>query len=106
MKHIYKRNDSWYYQFVVRGVRYNSAIGNVSKTVAQEYAEKLRLQILEGKLIERTKKAPRFGHYDSNSNVFTDAAGEYLTYYKANRKPSSAVRTGTSLTALAEAFGD
>src|ERR1039458_6681321 len=106
MKHIYKRNDSWYYQFVVRGVRYQGAIGNVSKTVAREFAEKRRLGILEGKLLQRCKRAPLLGRFDPKTNQFSHATGKYLDYYRVNRKPRSAIRAKTSLLSLTGYFGD
>jgi integrase len=105
MKHIYKRNESWYYQFTVHGVRYQGAIGSVSKTVAQEYADKLRLQAIEGKLLTRPIKSPVFGSFDSIKKEGTAFASDYWKYYVANHKPTSARRIATSLTALCPVFG-
>ena len=77
MKHIYKRGDSWYYQFTVKGKRFQGAIGEVSKAIATEVAEKKRVEALEGRLVERPIKAPLFGHYDAEKGQFTDAVEEY-----------------------------
>lgn len=105
MKHIYKRGDSWYYQFTVKRKRFQGAIGEVSKAVAKEVAEKKRIAALEGKLVERPVKAPLLGHHDADKGKFTDAAGEYLSYYQQNHKPHSAVRMRTSLRGLCAALG-
>ncbi|MGD0651087.1 MAG: hypothetical protein ABSA97_08105 [Verrucomicrobiia bacterium] len=50
MRHIYKRGDSWYYQFTVKGKRFQGSIGEVSKAVAREVAEKKRVEALEGRI--------------------------------------------------------
>lgn len=104
MKHIYKRGDSWYYQFTVKGKRFQGAIGNVSKAIATEKAEKKRIEALEGKLVERPLKAPLFGHYDVEKRQFTDAAGEYLAYYQQNHKLRSFQRMHYAMLALTESF--
>ncbi len=105
MKHIYKRGDSWYYQFTVKGKRFQGAIGDVSKAIAVEVAEKKRVEALEGKLVERPLKAPLFGHYDTEKGRFTDATGKYFDYYTQNHKPRSAERMEYALQALCGVFG-
>jgi integrase len=104
MKHIYKRGDSWYYQFTVKGKRFQGSIGEVSKVIAREVAEKKRVEALEGRLVERPIKAPVFGHYDAEKGRFTDAAGEYLDYYRQNHKPRSFQRMHYAMLALSESF--
>lgn len=105
MKHIYKRGDSWYYQFTVRGKRFQGSIGEVSKAVAREVAEKTRVAALEGKLVERPLKAPFLGQRDATTGQFGGAAGEFLAYYKENHKPSSTKRFGDCLVKLCAEFG-
>jgi integrase len=104
MKHIYKRGDSWYYQFTVKGKRFQGSIGEVSKAVAREVAEKKRVEALEGKLIERPIKAPLFGQYDAEKGRFTDSAEKYLDYYRQQHKPRSALRMHTAMVSLCRAF--
>ncbi len=104
MRHIYKRGDSWYFQFTVKGKRYQGAIGEVRKAVAREVAEKKRVEALEGKLVHRPLKAPLFGQYDADAGQFTDAAGEYLAYYRDNHKPRSFQRMHYAMLPLCESF--
>ena len=105
MTHIYKRNKSWYYQFTVRRKRYQGSIGDVSKAIAREVAEKKRVEALEGKLVERPVKAPLFGQYDAEKGQFTDAAGEYFDYYRQNHKVRSSERMEYALKVLCQFFG-
>jgi integrase len=105
MKHIYKRGDSWYYQFTVKGKRFQGSIGEVSKAIAREVAEKKRVEALEGRLVERPIKAPLFGHYDAEKGQFTDAVEEYHKYYQQNHKVRSAERMTYALQALCGVFG-
>ncbi len=103
--HIYQRGDSWYYQFTVKGKRFQGAIGAVSKAIATEVASKKRVEALEGRLVERPIKAPLFGHYDAEKGQFTDAVEEYHKYYQQNHKARSAERMTYALQALCGAFG-
>ncbi len=105
---VYQRGDSFWYEFVVLGVRHRGSIGKVSKGIAREVAEKKRIEALEGKLVERPVKAPLFGHYDPSTGKFSeeDAAGKYLAFYRANRKPSSTVRMEALLADLCGEFGN
>jgi integrase len=105
VRHIYKRGDSWYFQFTVRGKRFQGAIGEVSKAVAREVAEKKRVEALEGKLVERAPKAPLFGHHDTNTGKFTDGVGEYFEFYRENHKPRSGQRMHYALLPLCAEFG-
>jgi site-specific recombinase XerD len=105
VKHIYKRDKSWYFQFTVRGERFQGSIGEVSKTVAKEYAEKQRIAALEGKLVGRPVKTPLFGRYDAEKRQFSDSVEEYRKYYQQNHKPRSAERMEYALMALCEVFG-
>jgi len=104
VKHIYKRGDSWYFQFTVRGRRYQGAIGEVTRAVAREVAEKKRIEALEGKLVERAPKAPLFGRYDVEKGQFTDGVGEYFEFYQHNHKARSAQRMHYALLALCAEF--
>jgi integrase len=104
VKHIYKRDKSWYFQFTVKGKRFQGAIGEVSKAVAREVAEKKRVEALEGKLVERPIQAPLFGQYDAEKGCFTDTAGKYLDYYQQQHKPRSALRMHTAMVSLCRAF--
>lgn len=105
MNHIYQRGDSWYYQFTVRGKRYQGSIGDVSKPVAREIAEKKRVEALEGRLIERPVQAPLFGQYDAEKGQFTEAVEKYRKFYRQNHKPRSAERMEYALRALCAVFG-
>ncbi len=105
MKHIYKRGDSWYYQFTVKGKRFQGSIGDVSRAIAGEVAEKKRVEALEGKLVERPIKSPLLGRHDAEKDQFSDAAGEYMAYYNQNHKPSSTDRWRSALLHLCRAFG-
>jgi len=103
---VYKRGDSFWYEFVVRGLRYRRSIGKVSKGIAREVAEKKRIEALEGKLVERPVKAPLFGHYDPAKKTFSDAAGDYFAFYAAHRKPSAMGRYSFLLRRLCKSFGN
>jgi len=103
---VYRRGDSFWYEFVVLGVRYRGSIGRVTKGIAREVAEKKRIEALEGKLVERPVKAPLFGHYNPEKKEFTDAAGKYLDYYRANHKPHSVHRILSSLGLLSRVFSN
>lgn len=105
-KHIQRRGDSWHYQFTVRGERHRGSIGAVSKSAAMEVAEKTRIAILEGKLLDRPARTPWFGKYDSAKNQFTHSAAQYLAYYKKHNKPKSHQRMVTALIVLCPFFGD
>lgn len=104
MNHIYQRGDSWYYQFTVRGRRYQGAIGPVTKTVARELAEKKHGEAWERGLVVRPVKGPLLGQYDTEKKQFTGAAGDYLAYYVKQHKPSSALRMHTALKSLCPFF--
>ena len=103
---VYSRGESWYYEFVVRGVRYRGAIGNVTKKVAREVADKKRVAALEGKLVQRAPKSPLLGHWVAEKKIFTDGAGEYYKYCATNHKPTSLRRIETSLLQLCKSFGN
>ena len=105
MKHIYQRGESWYYQFTVRGRRYQGAIGEVSKAVAREVAEKKRVEALEGKLIERPLKAPILGQYDASVGTFTGAAEKFFSFYRENRRATSTRRAFSLLANLCREMG-
>src|ERR1700722_1472068 len=103
---IYKRKDSWHYDFWVRRKRYRGAIGSISKTKARQCHEKLRTEALEGRLIQKPLKAPMLERYSIEKSEFSDAAGQYLSYYKQHHKPRSALRMHTALVSLCRSFGN
>lgn len=104
-QHIYQRGKAWYYQFTVRGVKYQGTLGAVSKTAAREIAEKKRIAALEGKLVVRPVKAPLLGSYNAEKREFSDAAKKYLDWYKENRKASSHERFVSAMISLCRFFG-
>jgi site-specific recombinase XerD len=101
---VYRRGDSFWFEFQVHGVRYRGPIGKVSRRVAREVAEKKRIAALEGKLVERPVKSPVFGQYDATTRRFSGAVREYLDYYKQNHKTRSAGRAEYAMIPLCAAF--
>ncbi|MBI4639780.1 MAG: site-specific integrase [Candidatus Tectomicrobia bacterium] len=93
---LYQRGKSWYYDFVYRGQRYTGCIGLVSKTVAKEIEAKKKAEAVEQRYELPSKKPPP---------LFEVMAEEYLTYYRANRRPQSAQRHEVSYRALTRFFG-
>lgn len=103
---VFKRGNSYWYEFVVRGVRHRGSIGKVTKAVAREVADRKRIEALEGKLVKRHKKAPLFGHYVPDKDKFSDAAGDYFAFYAAHRKPTAMRRYSFLLRQLCRNFGN
>jgi integrase/transposase-like protein len=86
-------------------IPFQGSIGEVSKVIAREVAEKKRVEALEGRLVERPVKAPLLDRHDTEKDQFSDAAGEYMAYYQQNHKPSSTDRWRSALLHLCAAFG-
>jgi integrase len=93
---IYQRGRSWYYDFRYRGARYTGNIGPVSKTVAKEILAKKKAEAVEGRYELPSKKS---------SPVFEEVAEDYLTYYRANRRPRSVARHHLAFQVLTPFFG-
>jgi len=92
---IYQRGKSWYYDFVHKGQRYMGCFGHVSRTTAKGELARKKTEVIEGKLNPaKTRKSPRFEAF----------AVDYLEWSKANKKPRSYERDGTSLAALRPSF--
>src|SRR5262245_3826508 len=92
---IYQRGKSYYYDFVYKGQRCTGCIGPVSRTTAKEEEHRKRTEVIEQRLNPaKARKSPRFEKF----------AEEYLEWSKANKKPRSHERDGTSLVALRPLF--
>lgn len=92
---IYQRGKSWYYDFVHKNQRYMGCFGQVSRTTAKEELARKKTEVIEGKLNPaKSRKSPRFDAF----------AEDYLGWSKANKKPRSYERDGTSLVALRPFF--
>src|SRR5215510_12903363 len=92
---IYQRDKSYYYDFVYKGQRYTGCIGPVSRTVAKEEEHRKRTEVIEHRLNPaKARRSPRFEKFSE----------EYLEWSKANKKPRSYERDGTSLVALRPFF--
>ena len=92
---IYQRGKSYYYDFVHKGQRYTGCIGPVSRTVAKEEEHRKKTEVIEQRLNPaKARKSPRFEAF----------AEDYLEWSKANKKPRSYERDGTSLVALRAYF--
>ena len=90
---MYKRGNSWYSDFVLRGQRYKKSWGSISKTVAKEKEEQMRTKILEGKYKQKGKKM-----------YFETFAMKYIENARLNKKPGSARRNETSIKMLMPHF--
>jgi integrase len=92
---IYQRGKSFYYDFVHKGQRYAGCIGKVSRTTAKEEEHRKMTEVIEKRLNPaKARKSPRFEAF----------AKDYLEWSKANKKPRSYERDGTSLVALRSFF--
>jgi integrase len=90
---MYKRGNSWYSEFVLRGQRYKKSWGSISKTVAKEKEGRMRTDILEGKYKQNHKKM-----------YFETFAEKYIENARLNKKPSSARRNESSINMLMPHF--
>ncbi len=90
---MYKRGDSWYSNFWLRGERYQKSWGDISKTVAKEREHKFKTEILEGKHRQKTKRI-----------LFEVFSEKYLESARLNKKPSSARRNEVSINMLMPHF--
>jgi len=94
---LYQRGKSkvWYYDFVYKGTRHAGCIGQVSRTTAKEELARKKTEVIEKRLNPaKARKSPRF----------EDFSKDYLEWSKANKKPRSYERDGTSLVALRPFF--
>lgn len=73
---LYRRGDSWIYDFYCKGVRFTKNLGRVSRTVAKEEVAKAITKAAEGRL----ERGPVI-----EDLVFETAMEKYLEWYKANR---------------------
>ncbi len=88
---LYQRGKSWYYDFLYRGQRYTGNIGPVSRTVAKEIMAKKKAEAVERRY-ELPSKRP--------SPLFDVMVEEYMSYYRANRRPGSVRRHEMACRAL------
>ena len=89
---MFKRGNSWYSEFVLRGQRYKRSWGPISKTIAKEKEEKMRTKIREGKDKQKGKI------------YFETFAKKYIENAKLNKKPSAARRNESSIKMLMPHF--
>ncbi len=93
---IYKRKDSWYYDFQHQGERYTGSIGHVSKTVAKEEFARKKAEVIEGRLNpNRARKSPTFRQF----------AADYLDWARTNKKPTTVLRNQMAINALLPVLG-
>ena len=93
---IYKRKDSWYYDFRHQGERYTGSIGHVSKTVAKEEFARKKAEVIEGRLNpNRARKSPTFRQF----------AADYLDWARTNKKPTTVLRNQMAIHALLPVLG-
>ena len=52
---MYKRGNSWYSDFWYKGERYTKALGEISKTIANEDDRKFRTEVKEGRYHQKAK---------------------------------------------------
>ncbi len=77
---IYKRGKNWYIDFTFKGQRIRESIGP-SRKGAEKVIAKKKAEIAENKFLD-VRKEP-------DPVKFHEFAKEYLTWAKANKKPSS-----------------
>lgn len=77
---IYKRGNNWYIDFTYRGQRIRESIGP-SRKLAESVIAKRKVEIAEGKFLDKRKEPDPIKFYDF--------AKEYLQWAKANKKPST-----------------
>ena len=90
---IYKRRESWYIDFYVKGERYIEYLGKVSKTFAKEIAAQRRTELIEGRLRPRAKDP-----------LFEKFIDKYLAEVSINKAPKSYARDKTSADHLKRFF--
>ncbi len=90
---IWKRKNSWYLDFYVRGQRHTECLGKVSKTFAKEMAAKRRTELLEGRLKPKALDPP-----------FEKFIDIYLRTVSINKASKSHDRDRTSAAHLKEFF--
>ena len=71
---IWRRGNSWYIDFYVRGQRYTECLGMVSKTFAKEEAVRRKTALIEGRLRPKARD-PLFGTFSK----------EYMETVSANK---------------------
>lgn len=94
---IYRRGKVWRLDAWINGERYQLPLGKgISRTVALELASIERAKILKGEAgIGRKKK----------DIAFDDAAAEFITWAKANKRPKTAEGYESIVNRLKEFFG-
>ncbi len=92
---VYKKGNSWYIDYYLKGERKRQKIGP-SKKLALQVLEDVHVKIAKGEYL---------GVYEEKKIPFQEYAKEYLEYSKANKAVTSYKRDITSLTSLTAAFG-
>jgi site-specific recombinase XerD len=94
---VYRRGNSWYYNFYYQHQRYQGCIGQVSKTVASEVLAKRRAEVIEGRYdITRSRSSP----------LFKDFAQEFLNTYASTKAQNTYKNYLSTLRNFNGAFGD
>ncbi|MBW2056063.1 MAG: tyrosine-type recombinase/integrase [Deltaproteobacteria bacterium] len=91
---VYKRGQSYYVDFWVRGRRYTECLGRVSKTFAKEEAARRKTALIEGRLRPKAQ--------DPGFSRFIDT---YLAEVSINKAEKSHARDRTSAVHLKAFFG-
>jgi integrase len=90
---MYQRNGKWYSDLFYEGKRYTKSWGAIAKSVAREREWKWKNQIASGEYESRKANI-----------MFEKLVGQYLEYYKINRRARSYERAITSTNALLSVF--
>ncbi len=90
---MYQRNGSWYSQFWHDGKRYTKAWGKISKTAAKEYDARFKIEVREGKFIEKSRRIR-----------FETFAARYMETARHSKKRNTFRRNESSLKMLMPYF--
>lgn len=94
---LYKRGQVWWMAFVYKGKRYRESTNTTARKQAQRLYDKVKGQIVEGKLFERLP---------GDDKTFEEMMDKYLTEYSArNKAPRTCIRDKSLAGHLRRAFG-
>ncbi len=96
MNNVYKRGENYYIDFWFHGKRHREMIGP-SRKGAEKIIAKRKAEIAENKFLDKKKELPPVN--------FHEFAKEYMTFSKANKKPSSFKSDLQKMRMLDRAFG-
>ena len=93
---LYKRGNSWIYNFYRNGERYTEVLGPISKTRAKEIYNKAKVAAAEGRYDSLVKK---------EDHTFDEIAKEYLEYYRLKHRQASYERHEYAYRAVRKFYG-